>query len=92
MPGGSEPVHVTRQEEGLLQGLGEVRCLPSLGLPKSCIPQDGGIVQLQAGRPGALLPPNDSLLLTIDGLRPLVLGLFAFLLLFGLLEADLTLL
>ena len=92
MPSGSEPFHVTRQKEGLLQGLREVRRLPLLGLPKGCIPWDGSIVQFQAGRPNALLPPKGNLLSTINGLRPLVFGLLALFLLFGLLGANLTLL
>ena len=37
-----------------------------------------------------LLPLNSRLLSAIDGLCPLVLGLFALFLLFGLLRADLT--
>ena len=46
LPGSSEPLHVMRQKEGLLEGLGEIRRLPSLGLPKSCVPRNRGAIQL----------------------------------------------
>ena len=88
----SEPVHVARQKEGLLQGLGEVRRLSPLGLLKGCIPWDESAVQFQSGRPGALLPPKGSLISAVNGLRPLIFRLFAFFLLFGLLGAVLALL
>ena len=92
LPRSPEPIHITRQEEGLLQNLGKIGRLPSLGLPKGRVPRDGSAVQFEPRRPGALPPSKCSLISVVYGLFPFISRLFAFLLLFGLLRSDLTLL
>ena len=78
-----------------MQGLGQEGRLSSLGFPESCVPRDRSAIQLQPRRLGSLFPLNSSLISAVNGLSPLLLGLFsliALLLVLGLFTANLALL
>ena len=46
-------LHVFWKEEGLLQGLGNMACMPSMVMPDGGIPGNGDTIHLQFRRPYA---------------------------------------
>ena len=57
-----KPIYVPGQEQGLLQSLGEISRLPSLGLLKRCVLRNGSAIQFQLRGPGTLPPSDRSLI------------------------------
>jgi len=89
--GAPKALHVSGEEERLLQSLGEVSGIPPLRLPNQSVPTNGSTIHLQPRGLSALPSTYFGFVSVVYRLGPLVLRVLGLLLLLGaLLRCHLT--